>query len=424
MRRTRTLAAIILVWACCAGTASAQGLFGRKAQAPPGASMGGLTSPPRVSATSTGRDERVITAGQEIPEPTLSEDVQPAQIQLPNEPIDPYLLPKNAGPFMINAQAFRGPQSTQYAQLLAMELRRDYKIAAYVYNNKMKPGGSNIRGTLPTAAPDAPATNLNGPERARIYDEAVVLIGDCKTEDDAEGLLKQVKKIAPKCLQGMPSIYQWRKKDLGRATITVNPWLASQQLFTRKADPLVQRLNNGGHHSISNCPGPYTLQVSEFTGRAAFIMEGDRVLDDEATLKTSPLASAADDAEMLAALLEKNPEFQKFGQKVYVFHDLNGSKVSIGSFSSANDPGLVAMGLAMNPATGQFVVSPDSKLLDIMLKTNLNGKYRNGTKVENVDASVARAKFLKMSANPDLTKGREVTAPVLFHPMIIKVPNL
>lgn len=423
MLRTRTLAAIILAWACCAGTTSAQ-LFGRKAQAPPDASMGGALSPPRVSATSrSNADERVITAGQDIPEPQAADQIQPAQIQLPTEPINAYLLPREAGPFMINAQAFSGPQSSQFAQLLAMELRRDYRVPAYVYNTKMKPGNSNIRGIPPTTAADGSVSGLTGKERERIPDEAIVLVGNCKSQDEAESLLKQVRKIQPKCLQKMPSIYPWRKKDLGRATITVNPWTASQQLFTKKNDPmsLVKRLN-AGPHSISNCPGAFTLQVSEFSGRSAFMMSGDQALDDEATLKTSPLANAADDAEALAAMLEKNPAFRELGLKAYVFHDLASSKVTVGSFSAPNAQQLAALGLTPDPREpGKLIAAPGSKLLDIMLKTNLNEKFRNGTKVENLDASVSRARFLRM--DKVMTKDRETTAPVLFQPRIIEVPR-
>ena len=34
-----------------------------------------------------------------------------------------------------------------------------------------------------------------------------MLVGDAKTLDESEALLHKVKKIQPKCLDGMPSIF-------------------------------------------------------------------------------------------------------------------------------------------------------------------------------------------------------------------------
>jgi hypothetical protein len=66
-----------------------------------------------------------------------------------------------------------------------------------------------------------------------------VLVGHCKSIDESEKVLHQVKKIHPKCLDQVPSILPWRKgQGLGRATLTTNPLAAAQNLYPGKAEHL------------------------------------------------------------------------------------------------------------------------------------------------------------------------------------------
>ena len=75
---------------------------------------------------------------------------------------------------------------------------------------------------------------------------------------------------------------------------------------------------NQGPHSIYQCPGRYTLEVAEFSGRSTFDVNEAQASGLE-ILKRSPLASAAEDAERLAAALAKAPEIQSTRQPVYVY---------------------------------------------------------------------------------------------------------
>ena len=59
---------------------------------------------------------------------------------------------------------------------------------------------SSAAGVPPTAAPHVRTGELAPPERYRSYDEAAVLVGNCKTIDESEKVLHQVKKIRPRCL--------------------------------------------------------------------------------------------------------------------------------------------------------------------------------------------------------------------------------
>lgn len=277
------------------------------------------------------RDSQAIPTNGVLPALTPVEELQQPTIQLPTEPVEPYLLTKECGPFMVVAHTFRGPDSVRYAQALAMELRSAHQLAAYIYFKKIKPMNSNVRGVPPTSTPADGDGRISEPEVYRIYDEAAVLVGDAPTLKDAEAILKLVKKVKPTVLENVPSIFPWRKgAGLKNAVVTANPLIPAQQLFAREADPLVDRMNRGPH-TIYNNPGPYTLVVARFTGRSTF-GEPDSDFLKDSNLKTSPLATATDEAELLAAELNKDPMLKKVGLEAYVYHDRKKSVVTLGSF--------------------------------------------------------------------------------------------
>jgi hypothetical protein len=374
----------------CAGTVSA---FGQApASRPPAAGATGgrsflntppaVAPPPQAATPAQGADgsgPRTVQNGTALPAPLTPDEVPAATLVLPTEPLGPYLLTKEAGPFMVNAHVFRGPDASRYAQALAIELRNEYRLPAYVFHLKFLPGRSLIRGVPPTAPAQVRAPHLTEPEAGRAYDEAAVLVGNCKTIDDSEKVLHQVKKIHPKCLDKVPSIFPWRKgQGLKTATLTTNPLVAAQNIYpgkdgvpaghavdpfvltsrfetpadgsvlavngqvverppsTRPVDAFVKRLNSGSR-SIFHCPGPYTLQVAEFSGRAVF-KDLDAKGRDDGSLAQSPLLTAHEDAEDLAAALAKSEELRRLGCQPYVYHDRSSSRVTVGSFSGPNDP--------------------------------------------------------------------------------------
>jgi hypothetical protein len=50
----------------------------------------------------------------------------------------------------------------------------------------------------------------------------------------------------------------------------VNNQVVERPVGTRRVDPFVKKLN-AGPRSIFQCPGPYTLQVAEFSGRNSLV---------------------------------------------------------------------------------------------------------------------------------------------------------
>lgn len=290
-------------------------------------------------------DAQVKPVNSTLPDLVAPDELPKATIPLAADPIEPYLLTKDNGPFMVMAYTFRGPDSDRHAQTLAVELRRDHHLPAFVLRNKDFPMRSNIRGVPPTAPNYIRQPQVTVPEKYRTYDEASVLVGNCKTIDESEKVLKQVKKVRAACLDGLPSTFGVRThKGLAGAFRTTNPFVPTQDLYPAKADPLIAQMNSGPH-SFMKCPTRYSLQVAEFFGRDTVVVNGrggnaglNAKSEDDSRLRTSPLINAAKDAEKLAEALAKDPEVRRTGYEPYVLHDRSTSRVTVGSFQSPQDP--------------------------------------------------------------------------------------
>jgi hypothetical protein len=325
------------------------------------------------------KDPKLVSAGS-VPSPLTMEDTPQPTIVLPNEPVEPYLLTKDAGPFMVLAHTFRDPNAVKYAIALTKELR-ELGLPAYVLQLKDFPGRSNVHNVPPTAPNYINQPSITPPEKYRTYDEAAVLVGKCKSKDESEKLLHQVKKIKPVCLNGIPTIFHWRDKSLSRASMTTNPYIPVQMIYPPKADPLIKQMN-GGPHAIGQCPGQYSLLVAEFSGRSTTDPNNRSFLSPN-TLKTSPLATAADDAEKLADTLAKDPGLKQTGYKPYVYHDRASSRVFMGSFKDPVDPAASQLrekllqasvdhtkttsnSNAFTKKVGDIMVAPADKLTDLV----------------------------------------------------------
>ncbi len=320
------------------------GLFRR---APKAASVTSTSATPSNAATTKPKvDPQVQRTATTSPAPINSENAQAPPIALPNDPIEPWLLTKEVGPFLVLAKTFRGPEAERYALALAMELRREYKLPAFILRTKDFPHGSLFRNVPPMAPSYVNKANLTEPERVRSYDEAAVLVGNEKTLADSEKLLHMVRKLKPKTLKAMPTVYEGRAgHGLSTAIRTTNPYQPTQNLFPGGGghDPFVKGLNQGPY-SVYKCPGRYTLQVAQFNGRATFNPSSSENNNfGENWLKKSPLITAHDDAEELAGLLTRHPKVVSMGAKPYVYHDRTSSRVLVGSFSSPNDPSAVEL---------------------------------------------------------------------------------
>ena len=307
------------------------------AQAPSQSLFGGQATLRSGAASAAPRDNSVIKSGTRTPDLTPPADLKPPSIDLPSEPIEPYLLTKENGPFMVLARVFRGPDAERMALALVKELRNQYRLPAYILRTKDFPGKSLMRGTPPTVPSNVMTPDIKMPEKIRTFDEAAVLVGNEKTLKGSEQLWYQVRKIKPDCLNKMSTPFKWRD-GLSKSYRTTNPYVPVQNLYPSHKDRLMVQMNSG-LRSVVNCPGRYSLQIAEFSGRSSYQLNSMPVSNSMfPDPKSSPLMTAADDAERIADKLAKDAEFQRLGLPVYVLHDRTSSRVFVGSFDSPNDP--------------------------------------------------------------------------------------
>ena len=110
------------------------------------------------------------------------------------------------GPFMVLARIFRGPDAEGVARALVSELKQEHKLTAYIYRAFPKGFGR--------------------------FDEVAVLVGDAKSREDQEIILKKVKRINPRCLADRPYRMQILRSEprLARAVRAANPLLRPKAL--------------------------------------------------------------------------------------------------------------------------------------------------------------------------------------------------
>jgi hypothetical protein len=340
MRTTIAVAAIAASLMVPGAEAQAQ-FFNRNKSAPapntapvdPNASQAGMST---ANPNQYAQQGSVLPNNTEIPAP-VAEVARPT-VPLPTGPIEPYMLSKENGPFMVLAYSFRGPDAPRQALALVLELRNKEHLPAYILLPKKYPGRSMIRGVPPQAPQFAQKDDVSLPELLRTLDEAAVLVGNEKTTKDAFDLMHKVKKLHPVCIDGVPQMWHVRKgKGLSRAITTTNPFVPAEELFPRVPDVMISTMNDGPHN-IRYCPGRYTLPIADFRGRSSFDPEKDSRFSSGLLASKSPLETAHDDAERLAQALSRDREIQKLGVQPYVYHDRFSSRVTIGSFNSPNDP--------------------------------------------------------------------------------------
>jgi hypothetical protein len=252
-----------------------------------------------------------------------------------------YPLNPKCGPWMVMVKSFQSQgnaQAIDYANRLARELRDKYKIAAYTYVKQ----------------PEQQVIQQTGFTRGRVrqYVTAAVIAGDCKNEKAAAKLQDQIQNIRPATItQDMVPKYQWAAGPLRTAFCMPNPMAPS---MPTKPDPALTKMNSGPQ-SLLRCPSEYTLEVALFTGGIAFTKK-----DAEKLEKASLLEAAGEHAEHVTS------ELRRMGFDAYVYHGLTYSLVTVGGFSTTQDP--QAEQLAKQLAAmkvGPFTLSPAPRLIKV-----------------------------------------------------------
>lgn len=288
----------------------------------------------------------------------------------------PYAVTTEQGPWMIFAAAFAGATAEKEATDLVLELRKRWKLPAYLYSERYD-------YTQPVAAnglnPDG--TQLKLRYRLPIaYDEIAVLVGNFPAVDDPQlqKTMEFVKYARPACLDaavkaqtsslryaGMRAMQRrhsgkdkrQRQGLMGRAFVTRNPTLPEEFFAPKGIDSLVASMNAGVEHSLLECPGNYSVRVATFGGNV--IMDQAQVREISTTGRMeSKLVEAAEKAHLVMEQLRKRKV------EAYVFHDRHESIVTIGSFDSLGTPRSDGM-TEINPAVHRIMQQYGAQPLNV-----------------------------------------------------------
>jgi len=276
-----------------------------------------------------------------------------------------YRLTKRHGPWMIMVASFeeisgaarvKGLSPAQAASQLVFELRKK-GVPAYTFEQR-----SEIDKVKTVDRLGRRKLRFRMARQANI----AVLAGNYASRDNriAQRTLKHIKKFQPdflrddrdntaakKKLRGGGTLLKLRNGGIYQATpgrpgplsgafLTINPALSPRDIRDQQRDPLLLKLNSHQELSLLNNRGLYTVIVASFYGTPKTRMGGRKPRGNERNLR---LRAALDEAmsnawELSKALRKARSLGYDRDYEAYVFHDRYRSVVTIGSFSTPNDP--------------------------------------------------------------------------------------
>lgn len=267
------------------------------------------------------------------------------------DPNRDYMLSEENGPWLIVATTFSGEGALDQARDLVLELRRRYKLEAYMHEMTFDfSQGLTGRGLDSTGQPMRMRY-----QRDKAIREIAVLVGNLPSYDDPAGqaMLEKIKRMKPHALDVgersstsqslaalrtiqaalLPSGDERKERGpMGHAFISRNPLLPQDYFVPKGLDPFVTQINSDVKWSLLDCKGTYTVTVATYTGKTVL----DQKKVQQFLKGTKPLGGrlerAGENAEKLCAALRKK------GYEAYVFHDRSASIVTIGSFNSLGTP--------------------------------------------------------------------------------------
>jgi len=254
-----------------------------------------------------------------------------------------YALSEEDGPWLILATNFVGEGSKQRAERLALEIRDELNLPAYIYKEKFDFTGT-IRRDTATARPIRYANRYQ-------YDAYAVLVGeyDSVSHPSLEKDLETIRTTKPKVYDNPEDIAVETDRStpvttlkaitdrllkagsgksrgpMGNAFVTRNPMLPEDYFAAPKVDSFVHQLNESTKHSLMKCDGKYTVVVKTFEGLGKII---DNSKKDDFEPSMDRLDKFAADADKMTRQLRAK------GVEAYQFHDRTRSLVTVGSFDT------------------------------------------------------------------------------------------
>ena len=258
-----------------------------------------------------------------------------------------YRLTKEHGPWLILACSFAGPGAEPQARDLIQELRKEFNLEAYLYDQ-------TYDFTEPVVG--LGVDRYGGQKKMRHanagkFKETAVLVGAFHSVDDPkiDKVLKAIKSAHPACLDisenkssaqrfaGLRELQRRLSSDpekrhkgpMSNAFVTRNPLLPQEYFVPKGVDPLVENMNRDVEHSLLKNRKKYSVRVATFRGsstmKLAEIEKGGANLPNK-------LEEAAVKAHELTLVLRQK------GWEAYEFHDRYESIVTVGGFDSLGTP--------------------------------------------------------------------------------------
>ena len=327
--------------------------------------------------------------------------------QIEADPNKTYTLTTENGPWMIMATTFRGESAVADAHQLVLELRRDFKLPAYMHEKVFDFSESFVgRGKDKYGNPKMMRHQAN--ERIQ---EVAVLVGNFGAVDDpqAQRDLKKVKTARPDVLNDQAASRTFSKlRDMQKksakaaddpapmrlAFVTANPLLPDGYYRPQGIDRFVEQLNEGRAHNLLKCPANYTVRVATFTGCSIVDPKRIKAVESGDEWSFTRLEAAAAKAHHLTIALRAK------GYEAYQFHNRNSSIVTVGSFHRP----------PVNRPDGTTVLEPQVQELI----------HRFGAKPK-VPSSVAGVNH--PGVTPVIQPESLLGIPFDIHPMLIQVPK-
>jgi hypothetical protein len=267
-----------------------------------------------------------------------------------------------AGPWMILAACYTGPDAQQKAEELIQEIRAHYNnLPAYGFNRgeeerrkereriaEMKERQREYlrKQGLPEDTP------LRSPKTVRIEDQFAVLVGGYKDMETARKDLDRIRKLEPpRKLQHtayVPDAATGRMQEQAvnpfkTAFVVPNPTASVEKAADDKPDPRLKEYNADESYSLLKCPKPWTLVVKSYQGASVIQSQStpNSVMEKLGLGKKAGdlLNANAKMAHQVAEILRT----KQLGFEAYVLHTEHNSYVTVGGFDGSDDPKLEQM---------------------------------------------------------------------------------
>lgn len=281
---------------------------------------------------------------------------KPAQV----DPSKVYELSEEDGPWLILASTLVGEGARDRANKLAIEIRSDLGLPAFIYKEDFdftgRPPNSQMR-----AKPVSYANQYQ-------YEAYVVLVGeyDRVNHPSIKNDLKAIKVAKPRVLEdpreraaelngetqaGAVKLVATMLKSMSSggkqpgpmagAFATRNPMLPEDYFEAPVVDSFVSELNESfSQHNLLDCDAKFTVVVKTFSGTNTIASNSKE--EDSFVPTGTKLDKMAKDANMMVT------ELRKQGVEAYQFHDRERSIVTVGSFETLGNE-LPNKGFQYNP---------------------------------------------------------------------------